>query len=103
MANTANKSFSNLFLTGKEKAMNKIDKELDQEGVQSKASYFLDHASEYGFKLDKEKPETLKGFINSINSLVQLNLTGDHIVTLYNQRLELSFNNDSNLSSIKAL
>lgn len=103
MANETSDLFSTLFLSSKQKELQKINNATKGAGEQIRADLLLSDLLQSGATLDAEQPEKLKQFICAIDNLVQLKLTGCHTVTLYDQRLELHFNTKSNLSSIKLI
>lgn len=95
--------FMNMFLTDEDKVQQEIDNKLEEDKIDIKKDYLLSTIAEHGFNLDKGNANDLVQFTNAINSLMQLKLTGEHTVTLYNQRLELHFDNKSNLTNIKLI
>lgn len=92
-----------LLLTEKQKQQMIIDKQLETDGISNRVEYQTAAITDYGFELDKSNPNDLKQFINAIDSLLQLKLTGSHTITLYNQMLELAFNDNCELMSIKII
>lgn len=92
--------FAKFFMSKEEKAQQEINQAFDEDIKQVSVEYLQGIISDTGFSLDKGNPTQLLLFIDAINNLMQLKLTGCHTVTLYNQRLELHFDKKSKLEGI---
>lgn len=102
-SNSVTFPFAKFFMSKEEKAQQEINQTFDEDIKQGKVDYLQGIISDTGFSLDKGNPTQLLQFINAINNLMQLKLTGCHTVTLYNQRLELHFDKKSNLKEMKLI